>query len=149
MKVLVIYDTLYGNTEKIAKAMAAAIPGEVKVSKVTEANPAELKSIDLLFIGSPTQGGNATKALQTFMSNIPAESLKGAKIAAFDTRLASFVVKIFGFAAGRMARYLKSKGANIVGSPEGFIVTGTRGPLKDRELERAAAWAKSITESKK
>jgi flavodoxin I len=149
MKVLVIYDSLYGNTEKVAKAIAAAITDEAKVHQVTEANPGEFKSIDLLIVGSPTQGGNATKTLQTFMNNIPVESIKGVKVATFDTRLASFWVKIFGFAAGRMARYLKSKGAVIVGSPEGFIVSGSKGPLKEGELERAAAWAKSIAESKK
>jgi flavodoxin I len=149
MKVSVIYDSLYGNTEKVAKAVAAAISDEVKVHQVTEANPAELKSVDLLIIGSPTQGGNVTRSLQTFMRNIPAESLKGTKVATFDTRYGSFWVKIFGFAAGRIARYLKSKGAIIVGSPGGFIVTGSKGPLKEGELERAAAWAKSIVESKK
>lgn len=148
MKVLIIYDSLYGNTEKVAKAIAEAITGEVKILRVAEANSSDLKSFDLLIIGSPTQGGNGTKAMQEFLQNIPADSLKGIKAATFDTRYASKWVKLFGFAAGRMARYLKSKGAILVGSQEGFIVTGSKGPLKEGELERAAAWAKTISESK-
>ena len=146
MKALVIYDSLYGNTEKIAKAIGGAIKGEVKVLPVAEANATELKSLDLLIIGSPTQGGNATKAMQAFMGNIPETALNGVKMATFDTRYASGWAKIFGFAASRMAKYLKTRGITVVSS-EAFVVTGVKGPLKEGELERAAAWAKTISES--
>ncbi len=148
MKALVIYDSLYSNTEKIAKAIGGAIKGEVKVLSVAEANASELKSLDLLIIGSPTQGGNATKAMQAFMGNIPETALKGVKVATFDTRYASGWAKIFGFAASRMAKYLKTRGTTVVSS-EAFIVTGVKGPLKEGELERAAAWAKTISGSQK
>lgn len=39
MKALIVYDSVYGNTEKIAKAIGGAITGEVKVLRVNEANP--------------------------------------------------------------------------------------------------------------
>jgi len=146
MKALVIYDSLYSNTEKIARAIGGAIAGEMKVLRVGEANPAEIKGFDLLVIGSPTQGGRATKPLQEFITRIPADSLKGMKAATFDTRFQAVWAKIFGFAAGRMGGALKSAGANVVAS-EGFIVAGTKGPLKAGELERAANWAKNISES--
>ena len=149
MKALVIYDSLYGNTEKIAKAIGGAIKGDVKVVPVAEANAAALKSLDLLIIGSPTQGGNATKAMQAFIDNIPETALTGIKVATFDTRFASGWAKIFGFAAGRMAKYFKGKGANLTVSPEGFFVMGSKGPLKEGELERAAAWAKTLSGSQK
>jgi flavodoxin I len=148
MKALVIYDSLYGNTEKIAKAIGGVIKGEVKVLPVAEANATELKSLDLLIIGSPTQGGNATKLMQAFMGNIPETALKGVKVATFDTRYASGWAKIFGFAASRMAKYLKTRGITVVSS-EAFVVTGVKGPLKEGELERAAAWAKTISGSQK
>jgi len=35
-------------------------------------------------------------------------------------------------------------GATIIAPPEGFIVTGTEGPLRDGELPRAVEWAKGI-----
>ena len=148
MKALVVYDSLYGNTEKISKAIGSAITGEVKVLPVGQANPAELKSLDLLIVGSPTQGGRATKPMQAFLDIIPDIALKGIKVAAFDTRMTTKFVKIFGYAAGRIANSLKSKGGNLVVPPEGFFVTATKGPLKEGELERAAGWAKGIAGSK-
>ena len=149
MKALIIYDSLYGNTEKIAKAIGGAISSEVKVLPVGQANPAELRSLDLLIVGSPTQGGRATKPMQAFLDKIPGTTLKGIKVTAFDTRYKAKFVKIFGFAAGRIADNLKGKGGTLVTSPEGFFVTGKEGPLKEGELERVAAWAKSIAEGKR
>jgi flavodoxin len=149
MKALVLYDSLYGNTEKIAKAIGGAITGEVKVLPVAQANPDGLKSLDLLIIGSPTQGGRATKVMQAFLDIIHDTSLKGIKVAAFDTRYISKFARIFGYAAGRIAGSLKARGGTLVAPPEGFFVTGVKGPLKEGELERADGWVKGIVESKK
>lgn len=146
MKTLVIYDSQYGNTEKIAKAIGGAIGGEVKVARPSEVNTAELASVDLLIVGSPTLGGRPTKPVQDFLANVPLNAVKGKKVAAFDTRVPAAWVKIFGFAGGRIARALKAKGGTLVSPAEGFYVTGTRGPLKDGELERAAAWGKRVGE---
>ncbi len=60
-----------------------------------------------------------------------------------------FVARLFGYAAGRIADSLKAKGGNLAPPPEGFIVKGNEGPLKEGELERAAGWAKGILQSKK
>jgi flavodoxin len=149
MKALIVYDSLYGNTEKIAQAIGGGIGGEVKVVKVGEANPAELGSYDLLIIGSPTQGGRHTVATKAFLGKIPADVLKNKRVASFDTRLKTVLVKMFGWAANRIADALKDKGGNLLAPGEGFFVKATKGPLVDGELERAAAWAKAIAESKK
>ncbi len=151
MKTLIVYDSVYGNTEKIAKAMAEAIApsGEAKAMRVGEANPSELESFDLLIVGSPTHAGRPTPAVQDFLNKVTQQSLKDVKAAAFDTRVASKFAKIFGYASGRIANNLKKKGGVLIASPEGFFVTGREGPLKEGELERSAAWAKGILESKK
>ena len=150
MKVIVVYDSQYGNTERIARAIAGAIPsGGVKALRVNEANPMELSSIDLLIIGSPTQGGRATSAVQGFIDKIPAATLKTVKVAAFDTRLSTKWVGIFGYAAGRIAKSLTAKGAALIVPPEPFFVIGKAPLLKEGELERAAAWAKGIAEAMK
>ncbi len=93
MKALIIYDSVYGNTEKIARAIAGAITpfGEVKVLRAGEASPSDLGSIDLLIVGSPTQGGKPTPAIQEFLNKIPANALRNINVASFDTR-----VKMFG-----------------------------------------------------
>jgi len=149
MKVLIVYDSVYGNTEKIAKAIGGAITGEVKVLRVDEANPSELKTIDLFIVGSPTQGGRPTPAIRDFLNKVPEPSLQGINVAAFDTRISTKLVGVFGYAAGRIAGNLKGKGGTLVVSPEGFFVKGTEGPLKEGELERAVGWARGILESKK
>jgi flavodoxin len=147
MKVLVVYDSVYGNTEQIAKAIAGAIPsGEVQALRVGEANPTELATLDLLIMGSPTQGGRATPAMQEFLGKIAASALTVVKVAAFDTRLSTKWVGIFGYAAGKIAESLKEKGATLVVAPQPFYVKGKEGPLKEGEVERAAAWAKRILE---
>nr|NIT04134.1 hypothetical protein [Candidatus Saccharibacteria bacterium] len=85
-KALIVYDSMYGNTEKIAKAIGGAISGEVKVLRTGEVNPSELEGIELLIVGSPTQGGRATKPIQDFLNKFQESALKGTKVAAFDTR---------------------------------------------------------------
>jgi flavodoxin I len=157
MKALIVYDSLYGNTEKIAKAIGGAITGEVKVLRPGEVNPSELESIDLLIVGSPTQGGRATQAIQGFLSKIPANTLKNVSVTSFDTRISGkdrgfgvrILIGVIGYAAGKIASSLKGKGGTLAAPPEGFIVKDREGPLKEGELERAAGWAKGIVESKK
>ena len=148
MKALVVYDSAYGNTEKIARAIGGALIGDVKTSRVSEVNPSDLKSLDLLIVGSPTQGGRATQAIQDFLSNIPDSAIKGIGVVAFDTRMTTKLVSIFGYAAGRIANNLKRKGGNLISTPAGFFVTGSKGPLKDGELERATGWAQELGKNK-
>jgi flavodoxin I len=151
MKALIVYDSVYGNTEKIARAIGDAITAscEVKVLRAGETNPSELASIDLLIIGSPTHGGRPTPAVQDLLNKVTQPSLKDINVAAFDTRSQAKLARVFGNAAGRIAGQLTKKGGVLIVSPEGFFVTGTKGPLKEGELERAANWAKRILEAKK
>ena len=159
MKALIIYDSRFGNTEKIARAIGEAITllGEVKVVKVGDANPSELSSIDFLVVGSPTHAGGATRAVKEFLRKIPANALENVRVASFDTRFSAkdkglgtrIVLGIFRYAAGRIATILEYKGGYLATEPQGFIVEDSEGPLKKGELERAAIWAKGIIESKK
>ena len=159
MKALIVYDSFYGNTEKIAKAVAGAItPSDgVKVLRVGEANPSELESINLLIVGSPTRVGRPTPTIKEFLSKIPANALRNIGVTSFDTRISAkdkgvgirILLGVLGYAAGRITNNLKGKGGYLAALPEGFIVEGKEGPLKQGELERAADWAKGILESKK
>ena len=137
MKALVIYDSTYGNTEKIARAIGEVIGGQV--SLVGEVIPANLNGFDLLFVGSPTHGGWYTEGMRDLLKASPA--LEGVSVAVFDTRTKK---SIFGFAAPRIARNLEKNGGKLAAPPEGFIVLGIQGPLLDGELERAAIWAQDI-----
>lgn len=151
MKALILYDSVYGNTEKIANAIGAAITpyGGVKVLRAGDADLSELESGDLLIIGSPTHGGRPTPAIQDLLKKALDPSLQGVNVAVFDTRVSARWVKIFGYAAGKIAGHLRRSGRTLIASPEGFFVRGKEGPLKDGEQERAAGWARRILESKK
>jgi flavodoxin len=144
MKALVVYDSQFGNTEKIAKTVAAGIGGDVTVVKAGAANIADLGFYNLIVVGAPTMGGQYPTAMQSFLNKIPADSLKDKKVAAFDTRLKTKLVKMLGYAAGRIEKKLAEKGGRVVAPAEGFLVKGAKGPLLDGEAERAAAWAKDL-----
>src|SRR5579863_2146285 len=152
MKALVIYDSMYGNTEKIAQAIANGLTGEVKVVRVGDMNASELRSFDLLIVGSPVHGGRATPAIDAFLKQFPAHALEGKSVAAFDTRLESeeqgiglrILMSVIRYAAERIAKELAKKGGRLVAEPEGFIVEQKEGPLKQGELERASQWAKTM-----
>ena len=148
MKALVVFDSVHGNTEIVARAIGDALSGEVSVRSAGEATAAELEAVDLLIIGSPTHGGWFTEAVKDWLDQVPAAVLQGARVAAFDTRTPPTILsRIFGFAAPRIARSLEKKGATLIGEPGGFIVKGIKGPLKEGEAERAAAWARNLVES--
>ncbi len=153
MNTLIIYDSVFGNTEKIARGMGEALAalGTARVVKVDEATAEQLAGVELVLVGSPTRRFRPTPAMAAFLSGLPAGRLKGIKAAAFDTRIVvadmnsrflSVMVRLFGYAAAPLAKRLAQKGATLVMPPEGFYVAASEGPLKDGELERAAEWAR-------
>ena len=144
MKTLVVYDSTYGNTEMVAKAIGAAIGGDMKVVRADEVGSADLGTIGLLIVGSPTLGGRPSPAVQDFLAGISESAIRGVTVAAFDTRYSSRFVGVFGYAADKTGAELKAKGGILILPPEGFIVKGKKGPLKEGELERAAGWAGGI-----
>jgi flavodoxin len=162
MKALVIYDSQYGNTEKIANAIGMALGAAISSASgsqvesilVRHARLEQLAGLDLLIVGAPTQRFRTTETMLGFLKSIPADGLKGVRVAAFDTRLSlndiesstfRFIVKTGGFAARHIADRLKKCGGDLILPPEGFLVKDMEGPLLDGELERAADWAKRVT----
>ena len=155
MKALVVYDSVFGNTEKIAQAIGEGLgtPEEVTTLRVSEAGLEQLDGIDILVVGSPTRAFKSTPAISSFLRQIRPGSLSGVSVSAFDTRIPvdektpgflKFLIKLFGYAAEPMAEKLKKKGGAVKVGPAGFNVGGTEGPLGDGELERAAGWAKEL-----
>jgi flavodoxin len=144
MKAIVIYDSQYGNTEEVAKAIGKGFGEEAKVVKVGDVKAEDIAPYHFVIIGSPTQGGRQTVAIKAFVDNLPPEALKEKRLAAFDTRLKNVLVKVFGYAAPRIEAAIKAKGGNTTAQPQGFFVKSTKGPLLDGELERAVTWARSV-----
>jgi flavodoxin len=145
MKTLIVYDSLSGNTGKVADAIAAIIGEDGQVVHVSQVDYDSLKDVETLVVGSPTHGGMPSQSIQTFLSRLHAPGNPSAKALAFDTRLSWKFLEKFGGAAEKIAEELRAKGWRLFLSPEGFLVGGLRrGPLKNGELERATLWAKQI-----
>lgn len=155
MKSLVIFDSQFGNTQKIAEAITDSLPFSYKAKqiKADEVSLKDLTNINLLIVGSPTQGGRPKQSLQVFLDQIPSDVLHNVNVVSFDTRFLEkdlnfalrILVKTIGYAASKIANTLKNKGGKLIVPPEGFIVKGKSGPLAQGELERAKRWVKSIT----
>ena len=148
MLTVVIYDTKFGNTAKVAEAIArgAGTRGSVRVLDTAEAARSLAERPDLLLIGGPTQKRGPSPALRGFVAALPS-SLRGVPAAAFDTRYRG-ATWLMGSAAGDAARRLGNAGARLAAAPESFFIA-RGGPLEGQgleagELERAEAWGRSV-----
>ena len=148
MNSLIVYDLQYGNTERIAQCITSTLKdfGQARAVRVDQVYLEELKGMDMLILGCPTQGMRQTPAMQSFIAHIPRELLNGLSVACFDTRFRG------GFwmlsAAPAMAKQLRMMGVELVVQPESFFVKAMKkeGPLLAGEIERAATWATKLIE---
>jgi len=153
MNAMVIYDSVFGNTERIARAIGSALGEGTPVQNISAVTPADLNGVQILFVGSPTRGFKPTPAITNFLAALPAGALAGVRAAAFDTRIPldsiknpvfRLIVKAGGYADRIIAKALAAKGATLAIPSAGFVVLESEGPLKEGELERAAEWARTI-----
>ena len=148
MNTVVVYDSQYGNTERIALTIADALRafGQVQVVRVDPARPVSLEGEDLLILGSPTQGLKPTLAMQSFLETVSFQQIRGRAVACFDTRFRGSMWK--SSAAPHMASQLRAMGVELLIPPESFFVKFMKaeGPLLAGEVERTAAWAKMLGE---
>jgi flavodoxin len=146
MNTVVVYDSLYGNTERIAQTIVGTLRafGQAQAVHVDPEHPVSFQGVDLLIVGSPTQGFRPTPAMQSFLGDVSSRRLRGLAVACFDTRFRGPLWK--SSAAPRMARQLHSMGVEPIVPPESFFVTTMKkeGPLLAGEIERAATWARML-----
>jgi hypothetical protein len=158
---LVVYESWFGNTQLIARKVAAALAetGEVELAAVDEPLP-PLEDVDLLVVGAPThvhglssrrsregaltQGafGGPGIGVRDWIDLLP-NGARGPRAAAFDTR-ANKPVLLVGSAARGIARRLRQHGYALAAEPRSFFVVGTPGPLEAGELERASDWGREL-----
>jgi flavodoxin-like protein len=161
MRSLVVYESWFGNTRRIAEEVAGglAAEGDVDVFSVDDPVPA-LEDVDLLVLGGPThvhglssrrsregaltQGARGEPGIgaRGFVERLP-NGARGPRVAAFDTR-AHKPVLLVGSAARGIARRLREHGYTLAADPESFYVEGTPGPLEEGELERAKEWGRTL-----
>jgi flavodoxin len=168
MNVLVVYESIYGNTRAVAEAVADGL-GEAEVVPVCEAQN-RAAGADLLVVGGPTHmhglattrsrqmaveavhedGGAHVEAgaaegpgLRAWLRDLPAG--ESAPAAAFDTRVDKSLW-LTGVASRGIAKRLRHRGYELLGT-ESFLVEDSEGPLAEGELDRARDWARSLARS--
>ncbi len=91
-KAIVVYDSRFGNTERIARALAKGMRKQgVKVdcAKVDEVDFEKLGEYDLLAIGGPTHMIGMSEPMKNFMKRLKTVDIGEKKGFAFDTRIES------------------------------------------------------------
>jgi hypothetical protein len=164
MRALIVVESMYGNTERIAHSIAEGLAPFATATVIAPSDLTDdrLRDTDLLVLGGPTHAWGMSKegtrrtALQD-AGRLPEQATApglrdvivslhehhGMLAAAFCTRLRP--PRIFtGSAARAIGRKIKQKGFELVAPPEDFLVTGQRGPLVDGELERAVSFGAAI-----
>jgi hypothetical protein len=169
VKAVVAFESMFGNTERVARAVAAGLRLEgvdTTVLDVSHAAAVDLADVDLLVVGAPThafslsrpesrqdavrQGGRPEAAafgMREWLETLAVES-RLLLVATFDTRVTK-VHYLPASASRRASRTLSGQGHHLVSSPIGFLVHDVPGPLESRELDRAIAWSRGVaTESR-
>lgn len=167
MRAVVVYESLWGNTAVIARAIAAGIGPGARAMSTTEAAGEAIADLDLIVAGAPLLGFSLpTESMLTSIGANPGNppeppDLTQPSMSSWLERLphgtarsAAFETRIWwspGSAAKKIAKGLESRGYPSAGDPERFIVTGKFGPLKPGEVDRARAWgavlARTVSES--
>lgn len=147
MNALVVYHSEFGNTQRVAEAIAGVFQGAgaVRTLPTGRLTPADLQDIDLVVMGSPTHKMNLPEAIRPVFENLPRRILRGVPTAAFDTsyEMSAFLARFT--AAKRLDGKLRKLGGKRLVAPETFLVhRHHEGPLYDGEIERARHWAESI-----
>jgi hypothetical protein len=156
MKAIVVYESHWGNTAAIARAIAEGIGAGAVALATDQATAAVLPDAELIVAGAPViafslptermlegirkDGANAPAPpdlshplLRTWLAALP----KGSGLfAAFETRVAWSP----GGATGGIADGLERAGYRKAADPARFFVKGKFGPLKPGEAERAKQW---------
>jgi len=138
MKVLIVFDTKHGNTQKVAELIADGLNSvegnetEVVNVKVFELN--KDKTYDIILIGSPNHMGSHTKSIKKFISNLSSTTVKVNFFAVFDT----YMKGDFEKAAKKMEKQLNENFQNLTMALPGLSikVDGMKGPIVEEDLSK-------------
>jgi len=142
-KLVIIYDTWYGNTARAAEAIGEGMKEaglQVELRRVKDVKPEDVTAFDVIVMGSPTHAGGMSEDMRSFVTGLKRLTLEGKKGGAFDTR---YVGEEVG-AAVAMEMAIMELGVDVVvpGSP--FRVEGAEGPIVEEELAKCKEFGRAI-----
>ena len=160
MKAVVVYESLWGNTAAIARAIAEGLGSGVEALSTAQASGEAIEDADLIVAGAPVLG--FTLPTDSMLSNLASNpgkaptppDLSGPSMRAWldslpegSGRSAAFETRIRwspGGATKGIERGLQRVGYSRIARRERFIVGGTYGPLREGEVERAREWGAQL-----
>ena len=164
MRAIVVYESHWGNTEAVARAIGEGIGPDTRVLTTDAATPEVMAAADLVVAGAPTMafrlpteamlqhvaddpkapspGDVSHKSMRAWLDDLSGEPVRPPHRveAAFETALHWSP----GGAKGAIDTALKRLGYQRAAKPMRFLVEGSYGPLRDGELERARAWGATL-----
>ncbi|MCW2747668.1 MAG: flavodoxin [Nocardioidaceae bacterium] len=167
MNALLVYESMFGSTEAIARAIAAGLAPHMQtdVVEVADALLAISAETDVLIVGGPThtfsmsrmqtrndavtRGGHAPRdgiGIREWLDQLDVTSATHLRAATFDTRVSS-MKRWPGSAAKSAVKVLGRKRVAVVAKPISFYVKDVTGPLASGELARAHHWGDQLGQS--
>jgi hypothetical protein len=158
VKAVVVYESLWGNTAAVARAIAEGIGPDTMALTTDEATPEALAGVDLVVAGAPVMGFRLGDDRMRTMaaggeSDAPLDVAHPSmrswlyRLPAGHGRSASFETRIWwspGGATGAISKGLSKAGYRSIAKGEKFIVKGKYGPLREGEIERARRWGETL-----
>jgi flavodoxin len=146
VRVLVVYDTKYGNTKLVAEKIMEGL-GEVEgietaIRDVEDTDPETAADYDAILIGSPTHFGGPARGINKFIDKLCKHDLKTKWIAVFDTYLGDDFEK----SVKKMEQQIREKvpGLKLITSGLSIRVDGMKGPVTDGEFPKCKEFGKKI-----
>ncbi|MFW9913576.1 MAG: flavodoxin family protein [Candidatus Thorarchaeota archaeon] len=146
MKVLVAFDTKYGNTETVAKTIVEGIKSaesiEVALSNMKKVDFKKLDRYDAMLVGCPTHFGGPTRGAKKFIDKLGKLELKGKRIAVFDTYIKEDFEKSVKKMEGRIND--RSPGLQLLLPGLSIQVEDMKGPILEEELPKCREFGKRV-----
>jgi len=160
MKAVVVYESLWGNTAAIARAIAEGIGPDARAMSTAEASCEVVADVDLIVAGAPLIAFRLpTEQMRETIARDPGPGAPApnmthpsmrawlAGLPAGHGRAAAFETRIWwspGSAAGAIDRAFRQAGYRPATKAHKFVVKGKYGPLRDGEIEKARAWGAEL-----
>ncbi|WP_394554121.1 flavodoxin/nitric oxide synthase [Agromyces sp. MMS24-JH15] len=159
MAVLVVVESVWGNTEAVARAIVAGLGGGASLTTAERGPSAVPDDVDLVVVGCPTHAfglpSRATRqtAREQGATHVPERGVRewiaAVEVPHRTVRVATFCTKaahpnLPGSASKKAMKRLIKKGFEPLAQPEAFLVEGYDGPLQGGEIARAEAWGKVL-----
>jgi flavodoxin len=147
VKVIVVYESKYGNTKRVAETIMEGIRevqgAETVLNELKEVDLNKIAEYDVILIGSPNHYGGPTKSVSEFIDKLGKLNLDGRHFAVFDTYLGK---GFFEKAAKKMEKRINEKvpGLKQIGPMLSIAVQGSKGPIVEGELPKSKDFGKKI-----